>query len=161
MPKVNDDRSRKPRTRPVVMSFLSACVFNTISTCCACMHTIAPSLSKYTSTFMIGGLFALIVIPIGLCGSVIYLVRLVLPSYPLQHLTYFVYTFSALYAVQILGLDTSHLYPFPLDQCQRPTTWLERTAYAFWMHHFSYFPMTIVADEEKVKLPPNKQYIPS
>ena len=101
----------------------------------------------------------MIVIPIGLFGSVIYLVRLILPSYPLQHLTYFVYTFSALYAVQILGLDTSHLYPFPLEQCQRPNTWLERTAYAFWMQHFSYFPMTIVADEKKVKLPPNKQYI--
>ena len=123
------------------------------------MHLVAPSLSKYISTLMIGGLFSLIVIPIGLCGGLVYTVQLIFPSFPVQYLVYFGYTFSAAYVVQILILDKSHLHPFPLDQCQRPKTWLEEKAYAFWMEHFSYFPMTIVADEKKVKLPADRQYI--
>ena len=120
---------------------------------------VAPSLSKYTSTLMIGGLFSLIIVPVGLCSGVVFTIQSIFPSFPVQYLTYFGYTFSAIYTVQILLLDKSHLHPFPLDQCQGPRSWLEQKAYAFWMEHFSYFPMTVVANEQKVKLPADKQYI--
>ena len=154
-----NNSGKRPRTRPVQMPLLSSCVFSTISTCCACMHSVAPSLSKYISTLMIGGLFSLIVVPIGLCSGAFYTVRLLFPSFPVQYLVYFGYTFSAAYAIQILVVDKSHLHPFPLDQCQKPESWLEKKSYSFWMEHFSYFPMTVVADEKKVKLPADQQYI--
>ena len=137
------------------MPFLSECVLGLVTVCCAAMHIMAPSLSAQFSTLMVGGLFALILVPASLVYACWYCVDYLFPG---TYIEYFVYTFCAVYGVAMLVLDKSHIRPLPVDCYRKPETWLERQSYDFWKSHFDYFPMTIEVDP-KVQLPPTKQYI--
>jgi Diacylglycerol acyltransferase len=112
-------------------------------------------LAPASMAFISGGLFGLLLLPIGAIYGLLYL----LPKEGPWHdvLLYLLYLFLGWYLVTVV-VDDSHCRVE--DACFRiPQNYFDNISYEYFKAIFDYFPMTCLPANDKVKLDPNKQYI--
>lgn len=143
----------------VDLPLLSKCLLTVFNVICASFYTLLPQLSTYISTGMIGALFVLMFPPIMVMVGCTKLLDFLFPILNGCAIYYIGVPLFVAYVIQVLILDTAHLKPLTVNVHRVPiTSNIMKVAHAFWLAHFDYFPTTIVASD-KVKLPPEKQYI--
>ena len=124
-------------------------------------HILKPlGLAPASMAFVSGGLFGLLLIPVGTIYALKYIAReYILPEDGIWHdaMVYALCLYVLWYLVTV-AVDNSHCRVE--DTCFRmPMNFFDDTAYDYFLSIFDYFPMTCVPASDKVKLDPNKQYI--
>ena len=121
-----------------------------------CSLSFLPrSAQTVLSTFFVGGLFGLTLVPLSLLHGLLYLVKMHydLPSYSI------LYSILLLtYVVFVNILDSTHMRPLMKGVLRVPRNVVERRSMMFWMTHFDYFPMSIHSSSG-LSLSPSKQYV--
>mmetsp|Transcript_1954 Transcript_1954/g.2415 ORF Transcript_1954/g.2415 Transcript_1954/m.2415 type:complete len:375 (+) Transcript_1954:122-1246(+) len=127
----------------------------------ACLLSFLPEvIQMHLSTFMIGGLFGLMLFPIMLMHGLLCACDALFPTVFPQ----FVYIYgglAVLYIVTVLMMDKSAVIPPKLGVVRHhkeTATWIEKRSASFWNTHFDYFPMKLTVDKE-TKLDKNQQYL--
>ncbi|GMH61672.1 hypothetical protein TrRE_jg3999, partial [Triparma retinervis] len=121
---------------------------------------LPPRVNAYISTFMVGGLFGLMIPPLLFlhlfCTSLLLpALDSLLPETASPSLGSIYAALGALYVTTVLVMDSSHLAPPPLGVVRKPSNFLERCSLKFWSSHFTYFPMSVHAEN----LDPSAQYV--
>lgn len=140
------------------MPFLSECVLLLMDVIVSVLYFLLPSSAPTLSTFFIGGLFGLLLVPTALAALALKAVDVAFPQLPGGAFYCIGLPVLALYLLTVMLLDSSHLRPQRVGAFRRPDSFFSRRSFAFWSTHFDYFPMTLVASP-KVSLPPSKQYV--
>ena len=133
-----------------------SCVLNSSIGKMMCLNTIEPIIS----TFIMGGLFALAVLPVTFFAWFLYLPRDSLLFYFMskEHVISWMLALVSYYVITIIIKDDSHLnVPKASTTKINPKIW--KGAQDFMVSHFDYFPMTIVPWTEDAKLDPKRQYV--
>jgi len=120
-------------------------------------------LAPGTIAFISGGLFGLLLLPVSVLYTLLYLLReFILPTDGPWHdwVIYSLWAFVAWYFVSII-LDDCHCRVEDAGFME-PQNFMDRLSYEFFMEIFEYFPMTCVPVSEKAKqklCDPNRQYV--
>lgn len=124
------------------------------------------SLEPAASTFVVGGLFGIALVPLTFLywfiqldpDSCLFQLPSPLPFLSKSYVLSLLIVLFVYYTSTVLRSDTSHKTPPQLTNLQTQSS-IWKAANAFILSHFHYFPMTCLPWSPTAKLPPSRQYI--
>lgn len=146
------------------LPWASELVWFPITVTTAFLHyiTYPLGLEKLISGLVVGGFFGMILIPISLCGGIVYLLEnshILPPNFVWIAAQLLAIPFSIYYVVSILILNRQHLSVKDANCHPTNRNFIESASSKFLFSFQDYLQMTCVPWSSDAKLLPNKQYV--